>query len=52
MIYFVEFALTDAEVEDPIIDIKKVILSFWQDVKYRCYEINIKLKKGANNDID
>jgi hypothetical protein len=49
MIYFVEFALNDAEVGDPIIDIKKVILSFWQDVKYRCYEINIKLKKGANN---
>lgn len=49
MIYFVEFTLNDAEVENPIFDISKATFSFWQDVKYRCYEINIKLKKGANN---
>ncbi len=31
MIYFVEFSLNDAEVENPIFDIKKAILSFLQD---------------------
>jgi hypothetical protein len=30
MIYFVEFSLNDAEVENPIF-IKKAIFSFWQD---------------------
>jgi hypothetical protein len=31
MIYFVEFTLNDAEVENPIFDIKKATFSFWQD---------------------
>jgi hypothetical protein len=28
---FVEFAINDAEIENPIFDIKKATFSFWQD---------------------